>query len=183
MALPDRDQQIISAHAGFICQVVALSQNPQHQAELKQLLDSAAQHGWSALVGAVRDIAKGRRDEAVYRGLDEEDRVIAEAILRGMQNPASLPDPKQKPDSTLAAPGLAHMIHAAASNPQALILLGNMAEQMQKAGGPMAQMARVIRPLVNGERDPDKLRKGLDSKAEQVLLGIIDELKKLDGAP
>lgn len=182
MALPDKQQQIIQAHATFICQVVAFSQNRQHQGELEQLLSSAAQQGWQALVGAVRDIVKGRRDEAVYRGLDEEDRIIAEAILRGIQNPATLPDPKQKPDSSLAAPGLAHMIRAAAGNPQALILLGNMAEQMQKAGGPMAQVASVIRPLVNGERDPDKLCKGLADKAEQVVLGIIDELKKLDGA-
>lgn len=181
MALPDTDQQIISAHAGFICQVVAFSQNPDHHRDLEQLLEGASRQGWSSLVGALREIIRGRRDEALYLGLDTEDRVIAEAILRGLQNPATLPDPNKQPDSSLAAPGLAHMIHAASRDPQALVLLGNMAEQMQKAGGPMARLASVIRPLVNGERDLDKLLKGLDARTEQVLLGIIDELKTLDG--
>jgi hypothetical protein len=81
----------------------------------------------------------------------------------------------------MAAPGLASMIHAAGSgNTQALQLIANMAEQMSKVGGPMGMLASVIRPLINGERDPDVLCKRLDSKSESMLLGILDELKKLE---
>ncbi len=99
--------------------------------------------------------------------------------MRGLQNSATLPDPSAKPDATLAAPGLAGMIQAAASgNVEALTLISNMAEQMSKAGGPMARLAAVIRPLINGERDPNKLCKGVNSQTEKIILDILDELGK-----
>ncbi|MCG7867561.1 MAG: hypothetical protein JAY74_14515, partial [Candidatus Thiodiazotropha taylori] len=95
--------------------------------------------------------------------------------------PSTLPDPNAKPDPALAAPGLASMIHAAgAGNPQALQIIAEMADQMSKAGGPMAHLAAVIRPMINGEREADKLCKGMDSRTEQMVLGILAELKQLD---
>jgi hypothetical protein len=113
--------------------------------------------------------------------LDEEDRVIAESILRGLQDPSTLPDPNTKPDPAMAAPGLATMIHAAATgDAQALQIIAEMAEQMSKTGGPMTQLAAVIRPLINGEREAEKLCKGMDSRTEQMVLGILDELRQLD---
>jgi hypothetical protein len=113
--------------------------------------------------------------------LDEEDRVIVESILRGLQDPASLPDPNTKPDPTMAAPGLASMIHAAASgNAQALQLIANMAEQMNRAGGSIAKLASVIRPMINGERDPDRLCHQMDSRTERIVLGILHELQQLE---
>ena len=178
--LPDKRQQLLTAHAAFICQVVEFSQNRDRQSEFEELLRSAEQHGWQHLVQAIREIAKGRRDEAVYLGLDDEDRVIAEAILQGLQDPSTLPDPNQQADAGLAAPGLAGMIHAAATgNAQALVILGHMAEQMQKAGGDMAMVAGRIRQLINGERDPDVLCKGASVRAEQLLADILSELGKL----
>jgi len=42
----------------------------------------------------------------------------------------------------------------------------------------MAKLASVIRPLVNGEREAEKLCRGMNSQTEQVVLGILDELKK-----
>ncbi len=177
--LPERDQQIIAAHAAFICKVVECSQNEGRQAEYEAVLQMASENGWDRLVAAIRQIVAGQRDLNAIAGLDLEDRVIAEAVMRGLQNPATLPDPNAKPDPALAAPGLAAMILAAAhGNVQALTLISNMAEQMSRAGGPMARLAALIRPMINGERDPDKLCKGLDSKTEQVVLGILDELKK-----
>jgi hypothetical protein len=53
-----------------------------------------------------------------------------------------------------------------------------MAEQMSRVGGPMARLASVIRPLLNGERDPHELCKGMDEKTEQMVLAILAELKK-----
>ena len=177
---PDKKQQLLTAHAAFICQVVEFSQNRDRRAEFEELLRSAEQHGWKTLVQAIREIARGRRDEAVYLGLDDEDRVIAEAILKGLQDPSTLPDPNQQADAGMAAPGLAGMIHAAATgNAQALVILGHMAEQMQKAGGDMAMVAGRIRQLINGERNPDVLCKGAGPRAEQLLLDILTELGKL----
>jgi len=177
---PDKRQQLLTAHAAFICQVVELSQNRDRQAEFEELLRHAEQHGWKALVSAIRDIARGRRDQALYLGLDDEDRIIAEAILQGLQDPATLPDPNQQADAGMAAPGLAGMIHAAASgDQQALIIIGHMAEQMQKAGGDMAMVAGRIRQLIDGERDPEVLCNKAGPRAEQLLLDILSELGKL----
>jgi hypothetical protein len=177
--LPEKHQQIITMHAAFICQVVQFSQSPEHRSEYEQLLKSAEENGWRGLVQAIRQIVAGQREMGLIGGLDKEDRVIAEAIMRGLQNPATLPDPNAKPEPALAIPGLAGMIQAAASgNVEALTLVSHMAEQMSRAGGSMARLAAAIRPLINGERDPDKLCKGMNAQTEQLVLGIIEELNK-----
>jgi hypothetical protein len=178
--LPEHRDQIRLVHATFIRQVVELSQRPDRRADLDALLAGAEQQGWGALVSALRRIVKGDRSPAVLSGLDEEDQVIADSILRGIQDPASLPDPDQAGDPTLAAPGLAHMIHAARSNPQALVLIGNMADQMSKVGGKMTRLAGVIRPLINGERNTDRLCRGMDTETRQLVLDILSELGKLE---
>jgi len=181
MQIPDRDQQIVQAHAAFICQAVEFIQQPGADDRLDALLKAAAQNGWTALAAAVRLFATGRRDLELIAGLDEEDRVVAEAILRGLQDPTSLPDPNQQADPTLAAPGLAGMIHAAGSgNIQALTLISQMAEQMSRVGGDMSHVAAVIRPMINGERDPDKLCARLDTRGRQLVLQILDELGRLE---
>ena len=181
MQIPERDQQIIQSHAAFICQAVEFIQQPGADSQLDALLNAATQNCWVALAAAVRQFAIGKRDLNLIAGLDEEDKVIAEAILRGLQDPASLPDPSKKADPTLAAPGLASMIHAAGSGDvQALTLIGQMAEQMSKVGGDMSRLAAVIRPMINGERDADKLCARLDARGRQLVLQILEELGKLD---
>jgi len=177
--LPDREQQIITAHAAFICKVVECSHNEGNREEYEAALQMAIENGWERLVFAIRQIVAGQRDLQAIAGLDQEDRVIAEAIMRGLQNPATLPDPNARPDPALAAPGLAAMILAAGRGDiQALTLISNMADQMSRAGGPMARLASTIRPMISGQREPDVLCKGVDDKTEQVLLGILAELKK-----
>lgn len=175
-----RDQQIIQAHARFICQVVQFTSHSDGHAQFEQLMKTAEENGWQALAAALRAIASGQRDLSTIAGLDDEDRVIAEAVLRGLQDPSTLPDPEAKPDAALAAPGLAGMIHAAATgNVQALALIGQMAEQMSRAGGDMARIAGAVRPMINGERDPDKLGKNMDVRGRQLLHNILEELGKL----
>jgi hypothetical protein len=179
----DKREQILAVHAAFINQVVTSGSNPERKSEFEQLLAIATEHGWSNLVEAIRKIfIQGRRDIELLNALDEEDQVITEAILLGLQDPSTLPDPNAKPDPAMAAPGIASMIHAAGSgNPEALQIIAEMANQMSKAGGPMARLAAVIRPLIDGQRDPDLLCKGMDSKTEAIILGILDELKQLEG--
>ena len=116
----------------------------------------------------------------VYKlGLDEEDRIIVEAVLQGLENPASLPALDEKPDGRAAAPGLAAMIAAAGhGDAKALAVLADMAEQMLRAGGDMARLGGVMRRLVNGERDADPLMKGMGPLGRQLLLDILSELGK-----
>jgi hypothetical protein len=178
----DRKRQILAVHAAFINQIVATGPQADRRQEFEQLLRLAEENGWDDLVAAIRQIIlKGRRDIEVLNSLDEEDRVIAEAILLGLQDPSTLPDPNAKPDPAMAAPGLASMIHAAGSgNAQALQIIASMAEQMSRVGGSMGRLASVIRPLINGERDPERLCNKMDSNSETMVLGILDELKKLE---
>lgn len=181
--LNPRDQQIIQTHAAFICQVVQLAGNADARAQLDQLLQGAQDNGWGALVQALRAILEGQRNLSSIAGLDAEDRVIAEAVLRGLQDPTTLPDPNKKPEPAMAAPGLAGMIHAAASGDmQALILLGQMGEQMSKVGGDMARIAGAIRPMIDGERDPDRLGAKMDERGRQLLQQILQELTQLEGS-
>ena len=177
----NKQQQILAVHSSFINQVVLCIQDSQRTGDFEQLMKSAADNGWNDLVSAIRQIKSGRRDIEILNPLDEEDQVITDAILRGLQDPASLPDPNSKADPAMAAPGLASMIHAAASgNSQALQIIANMAEQMSEVGGPMARLASVIRPMINGERDPHKLCKKMDTPTEEMVLGILRELKQLE---
>ena len=178
--LPPHEAQVVMAHAEFICQVVELSQNRERRGDFETLLRIALENGWERLVAAIRRIVAGERELRNLQ-LDLEDRIIAEAILRGIQDPTTLPDPSQRPDPSLAAPGLAGMIVAARrGNTEALKLISDMAEQMSRVGGPMARLASVIRPLINGERDAARLCRNLDQKSEQVVLGILQELKSLE---
>ncbi len=178
--LPTRHQQIIAVHAAFIRRVVELALGAPAGTGLQALLQGAEQSGWGALVGAIRRILAGQRDIAAIRGLDEEDQVIAEAILRGLQSPDTLPEPGALPEPALAAPGLAGMIQAAgAGNLEALQIVSEMAEQMSHAGGSLARLAAVVRPLINGERNPQRLCRGMDGATRQLVLNILEELGKL----
>ena len=177
--LPAHEQQVVTTHAAFICQVVELSRNPAGREDLETVLGVAVENGWTQLVAAIRRIVGGERELGVLNSLDREDRIIAEAIMRGLQDRNTLPDPAARPDPEMAAPGLAGMILAARrGNAEALRLISEMAEQMRRVGGPMARLAGVIRPLINGERDPHKLCRGMDEKTERMVLAILAELRR-----
>lgn len=178
--LPEKSQQIQQVHSALIHRVVMASLQRHLIPSLEPLIKASEQNGWVALMGAVRQILKGKRDAAsLINGLDEEDRVIVAAILEGIRNPGSLPDPQARADSGAAAPGLAAMIQASAGgDAQALQLLANMAEQMSGAGGDMARLAAIMRRLVNGERDADQLSQGMGAQGQALVQAILKELAK-----
>jgi hypothetical protein len=178
--LSEQKQQIVQFHATLINNVVMACNNRELLPQLEPMLEQSAQSGWETLVAAIRKVISGKRDVSVLLGLDEEDSTIVEAILIGIQNPSTLPDPNAKPDASLAAPGLASMINAASrGNAQALQMLANMAEQMVKAGGDMAKLGGMMRKLVNGERDADKLAQGMSVQGQELVYSILTELGKL----
>ena len=81
----------------------------------------------------------------------------------------------------MAAPGIAAMVNGARTgNLETLQLLGSMAQQMLKAGGDMARLAAILRPLVQGERDADKLSQGMGVEGQKLVVAILGELAKLD---
>lgn len=178
--IPERDQQIRQAHASLIHHVVKACQNEEAAVELESILEVALQQGWDGLVKNIRMIVKGNRDASMLNALDEEDAVIVKAILDGLQNPETLPDLEKQGDGTMAAPGLAQIIHAAGTgDTQALQAISIMAEQMTAAQGDMARMGGNMKRLVDGERNADLLCESMGPSGEQLMLNLIDELNKL----
>ena len=178
--LPPAVEQVLRVHAAFIHTVVdALRDRSQLPGLLKQL-DAAEQAGWVRLVGALRHVVNGRRDASIKLGLDEEDAILLDAVLRGVDNPATLPPLDAQPDGSSAAPGLAALIDASArGDAQAMSVLANMAEQMLKAGGDMALLGGRMRRLVNGERDVDPLVAGMGPLGRELMISLLDELARL----
>jgi hypothetical protein len=178
--LPERTQQIIQSHAQLIHAVVHACQNRDSAAELEPLLEVATANGWTDLVPAIRRILGGDRNTSLLDGLDEEDHAIIDAILRGLQDPATLPDLSRSAEPEMAAPGLAYMIHSASTgDTNALQMLGSMAEQMNQAGGQMTRLGAAISRIMQGETDPDRLCEGMDTRGEKLVLEIVAELKRL----
>jgi hypothetical protein len=179
--MPEHDEQILQSHAGLIHRVVMHCNNPGSVPDMEQVLQQAEQNDWKQLVAAIRDIMSGRREESILLGLDDEDRVIVGSILRGLQDPSTLPDLQADFDSSMAAPGIAGLVHASRTgNAQALQIIANMAKQMLAAGGDMGILAGRIRPLVEGERDADKLTEKMSEKGQKLMVDILDELLKLE---
>lgn len=178
--LPPAVDQVLRVHAAFIHTVVNALRDRSQLPELMKELDAAEQAGWARLVGALRHVVNGRRDPSIKLGLDEEDSILLDAILHGIDNPATLPALDAPPDGSAAAPGLAALIDASArGDAQAMSVLANMAEQMMKAGGDMAQLGGIMRRLVNGERDPDQLGRGMGALGRELLISLLDELARL----
>ena len=181
MQTPDKLEQILQTHAGLINAVVQTIQNPELRPQLDHVLKQSEQNGWGTLVAAIRKIVAGSRDNNLLAGQDDEDRIIIDAILKGIQDPTTLPKPEQQGDATTAAPMLAQLVHdAGRGDHDAVIMLGGLAEQMSNAGGDLSNLSAVIKTMIDGERDIDKLCTRMGPQGESLITAIISELGKLD---
>ena len=179
MPTPDRDQQIIQTHAAFICQAVELLQRHDADQMLTALLANVADNGWNALANVVRQFAAGRRDLLImHRIWTMEDRVIAAAILRGLQDPVDPAGPHRKAIRRLRPRPGAYDPRGVERQRAGAEPDGQMAEQMSKVGGDMSRVAAVIRPMINGEREQSACAR-LDVRGRQLVLQILDELGRL----
>lgn len=178
-ALPEKAQQVLTAHAGLVHAVVRTCHNRDLMPQMDQLLKLSEENGWTQLVAAIRRILGGHRDNSLLNDLDDEDRIITEAILRGLQNPETLPDLNAAPDPEHAAPGLASMIAATRQgNVEALKALADMATQMRQAGGDMARLASALSQMEQGEDDVEKLSRGMTPAGQKLVQMIVEELGK-----
>ncbi|HHJ36500.1 MAG TPA: hypothetical protein ENJ87_12110 [Gammaproteobacteria bacterium] len=181
MPSPEKIEQILQTHASLVLAVVQTIQNPEFKPQLDQVLQQSAQNGWQSLVTVINKIIDGNRDQAMLNGLDEEDAVIADSILRGLQDPETLPKGEQSGDATKAAPMMARLIdEARRGDPNALSMLGSMAEQMSRAGGDLANLGAVLKDMIDGERNVDKLCSRMGVQGESLITQILSELAKLD---
>ena len=179
--LPPRQQQIIQSHAPLIVLVAQAATNVELRPQLNVVLEATEKNGWTELVKAIKAIIAGERSVIkLLAKLDEEDGTIIEAVLRGIQDTRTLPNPEQKSDASSAAPGIAHMVYMAAQgDAQSKIMLGGMADQMRMAGGDMARLSGIMKRLIDGERDLDILCNGMGDQGETLVKSIVSELERL----
>lgn len=181
MAIADKQTQIIQTHAALIMSAVQCTQNPQMRAQMDIALKRSAENGWETLVAAITKVLNGSREESLLNSLDDEDKIIVEAILKGIQDPSTLPNPDEKQAASMAAPMLAKLINEASrGDHNAVIMLGGMADQMNAAGDDMAAVGAVLKSMIDGERDTDKLCTRVGPQGESLITAILDELSKLD---
>ena len=179
--LPEKTKQIAQVHAQLINSVVMACHNKALMPQLEPALKAAENNGWLALVIKIRKILTGSRNAKMLVGLDEEDAAIILAILVGLQDATQLPKPVQKTETQFAAPGLAKMIDAASKGDvQALSAMAGMVEQMSVIPGSMRLVAAMIKPLIDGERDLQKLTKNIDEQGRQLIEELLIELEKLN---
>jgi len=181
MPTPEKNEQILQLHSSLILAVVQTIHNTELKPHLEQVLQQSAQNGWQDLVDVINKIVAGSRDQSLVSGLDDEDAVIVDSILRGLQDPETLPKTEQSGDASQAAPMFARLIdEARRGNTNSLSMLGSMAEQMLQAGGDMANLSAVLKDMVDGERNVDKLCSRMGPQGESFITQILSELAKLD---
>lgn len=179
--VPDKQQQVLQVHGPLVIKVVEAINDPSQMPALEQVLKVSEENGWGGLVGAIRKVIKGERDSSLLKGLDEEDSIIVDAILRGLQDPSTLPSGEQEADPRMAAPMLAQLIHAAGTgDANALTMLGGMAEQMSNTKGDLARFSTLLKPMVDGERNVDRLCEKIGPQGESLVVSILNELAKLE---
>ena len=178
---PEKAQQILQTHASLVLAVVQTINNPEYKPQLDMVLQQSAENGWQSLVAVINKILAGSREQSLVNGLDDEDSVIVDSILRGLQDPATLPKVEQTGDATKAAPMLARLINDARhGDHNALSMLGSMAEQMSRAGDDMANLGAVLKDMIDGERSVDKLCSRMGVQGESLVTQILNELATLD---
>lgn len=178
---PVEIQQIVQSNAGLIHRVVMHCNNPGSVPDLEQILHQAAQNEWIKLVAAIREVMSGSRDKEVLSGLDEEDSAVVQAILDGLENSHALPELEGDFSSELAAPGIASLIQlSGAGGAHALQILAGIASQLSQIGGDMARVASRIHPMIQGERDGEKLCVGISGDSLKLMRDILMELRKIE---
>jgi len=177
-------EALLKLHAALLHDVVDACHDSSKQVNLLNMLKEAESNGWQKLCDAIRAILSGQRDESVLTGLDEEDAILVQAILIGIDNPDSLPpiDPEQQRNE--AAVGLASTIASACQGDQrAMELIAHMEQTFQENPTEMGAMGNVIRRMVNGERSIAILIEGLDRPSSQLVEHILTELKTIESQP
>jgi hypothetical protein len=176
------EEEILASHQGLINRVIIHCNKPGAVPDLEQLLQMAEQNDWIDLVAVIRDIMSGRRDEVLLSGLDDEERIIIQAILDGLkQGSVPLSNVRADFESAHAGPGIASLIHASQSgDATAIELVTNVTRQMTEDGGDLAVLASRLQLMLGGERDEETLCQQMDRKNLLLMKSILSELRNLE---
>jgi hypothetical protein len=115
----------------------------------------------------------GNRERVLLHELDEEENIIIESILNGLEDPGTLPTVTADLNSALAAPGIASLIHASMQgNPESLNIISDLTKQMKDTDGDNSNIAESIITMIDKEHDLAKLTADR-LEQEQILLADI----------
>lgn len=175
------NNNIVTENAELIHRTVMAVAADEYVPELEKVLAQAESNGWTSLVGAIRKVLEGVRDLSQITDLDEEDRTIVSAVLRGIEDPSSLPDLTNVLDPAVAGPSMANMIHdAATGNSLAYEAIKTVGKQMIGTNDDFSRIPDILDTMVTGERREDVLCKGLGAAGTSLVQTILEELKKLE---
>jgi hypothetical protein len=171
-------EQIIQEHSELIHRVVMQCNSPGTVPDMELVLQQAEDNDWIKLVAAIRVLIMGNRDRAMLDELDGEDRIIVDAMLRGIEDPKTLPLLQADFESHMTAPGIAGLMRAAmGGHAQAQQILITMTNSLIQDGGELGAMAGRLRPMIEGERDVDKLCANLSEQGKKMIADILHELQ------
>lgn len=174
-------QQLVQEHASLIVEVVEACSDKTKKQRLLEDLKVAEQNGWGKLCRAIRMILDGILEREDLGDMDVEDEAIVQAILVGLADPSTLPNPGDNANPMLAPEGLAGIIASAATGEEnALQMLARMDTDLAESPVPeLQQFGSVLRRLLNGERHTETLTLGLDERSASLIGAVVDELNKL----
>lgn len=177
----DRQQQVLQEHASLIHQVVAACESPRLFPGLNAQLHQAEQNGWTALIAAIRRILDGERDVDAFEGLDDEDTIIVVAIVRGIQDRTTLPNPSSLIDASSAGPLIATLIARSRRNEKgASESLAAIEIQLNQAGGDLPLIGSALRRIIAGDYRFDQLFPKMSSDSVEIIRRILAELKNIE---
>lgn len=181
---PKQVEELLKLHAELLHDVVNACHDKDKQVELLAMLNEAENNGWQKLCEAIRTILSGQRDESVLDGLDEEDAILIQAILIGIENPETLPKHDLEAQRNDAAIGLASTIASACQgDPKAMELIAHMEQTFLENPTEMGAMGNAIRKMVNGERSAVTLVENMDSTSSMLIEHVLKELKIAESKP
>ena len=174
-------RSIIQENADLIHLVIISAFDPQYLPQLESNLIQAENNGWTSLVAAIRKVIAGERNVEEFRYLDNEDRAIITSILKGIEDPTSLPELTKAVNPAMAGPVIARLIHAAGmGNKESKNELTAMASQMAECGGDLSRIASIIGILIEGERDKEALCSIMGGSGIALMDEILKELNRLE---
>jgi len=174
-------EEVLRDHSTLIHRVVMQCNEPGSVTDLEQILQLAEENDWHKLVATIRNIMSGNRERALLHELDEEESIIIESILNGLEDPGTLPTVAADLNSALAAPGIASLILASMQgNAETLSIISNLTQQMQDSGGDYSNIAKGIKTMIDGERDLAKLTADISEQEQKLLADILTELTAIE---
>lgn len=176
----DDQIEMLNQEDAFLVRMVAeriLYSN--HAEHLELYLREAENGGWGNLVAAIRSILGGERSLSSFMGLDAEDRRIAVAILRSLEDATEMPDIAETLDPKRTGLKIATLILAArCGNQQAGESLENLLAAMNSSRGEMPEVGMAIIQVFNGERDVEILCRRMGPVGTRIVESLLAELGK-----